>query len=230
VPSQVQNNFRKGHVVRSIIGPPVNRPPRTVVERLVGVEVTRISDRVGRMYTMDGTIRPLYAPARPVVGVATTVKCPPGDNLAVVKAITLVEEGDVLVIDAQGFMGWCLGGFQLLSYGANTRGLAGAVVNGAYRDIEDAQEAGFPLYGRGIAPFSGPKQEGGEINVPVCCGGVVVHPGDVIAASAEGIAVIPLRAVAAVVEALAPSEDAAPDTRIDDFVRHFADVFDQTRG
>jgi regulator of RNase E activity RraA len=39
----------------------------------------------------------------------------------------------------------------------------------------------------------GPKIGPGEINVPVCCGGVIVEPGDVITASEGGIAVVPQR-------------------------------------
>ncbi len=64
-------------------------------------------------------------------------------------------------------------------------------MNGAYRDIEDAREAGFLLYGAGISAWSGPKAGPFEINVPVCCGGVIVHPGDVVSASAEGVVVVP---------------------------------------
>ena len=70
-------------------------------------------------------------------------------------------------------------------------GLAGFVMNGAYRDIEDAQRAGFPLYGAGVAAWSGPKAGPFEINVPVCCGSVIVQPGDVVSASTEGAVIVP---------------------------------------
>lgn len=181
----------KRPVVGSVLVTGFPRPSGEAVAALAGTDVSALSDAVGRMYTMNGTIRSLYEHAVPVIGVASTVKCPPGDNLAVFKALTLVEPGDVLVIDGQGFSEWCLGGFQILQYARAARGLAGLLVNGAYRDVREAQEVAFPLYATAFAPHSGPNVGGGEINVPVCCGGVIVHPGDVVSASGEGIVVVP---------------------------------------
>ena len=189
-------------VVRSLVRTGFERPPASLVEVLARADVTHLSELVGRMYTMGASIRALGGTALPVTGVATTAKCPPGDNLGLVKALTLVERGDVLVVDAQGFKDWCLGGFQLLKYARDTRGLAGLIVNGAYRDVREAQEAGFPVYATSVAPYSGPKAGPCEVNVPVCCGGVIVQAGDVVAASNEGVVVVPLRSVRQVVDAL----------------------------
>lgn len=189
-------------VVRSLVRTTFERPPKNLVAAIARADVTALSELVGRMYTMNHGVRPLAGPALPVTGVATTAKCPPGDNLGLVKALTLVQRGDVLVVDAQGFEHWCLGGFQLLQYARDTRGLAGLVVNGAYRDVAEAQQARFPIYATAIAPFSGPKAGPCEVNVPVCCGGVVVQPGDVVSASMEGVVVVPQRSLRSVVDAL----------------------------
>lgn len=189
-------------VVRSLVRTAFERPTSGQVDLLRRTDVTRLSELVGRMYTMDATIRALGGVALPVTGVASTAKCPPGDNLGLVKALTLVQAGDLLVVDAQGFREWCLGGFQLLQYARDTRGLAGLIVNGAYRDVAEAQDAGFPVYATGVAPFSGPKAGPCEVNVPVCCGGVIVQPGDVVAASGEGVVVVPRRSVHDVVDAI----------------------------
>ncbi len=189
-------------VVRSLVCTTFARPPAALVDALARTDVTKLSELVGRMYTMDASIRAFGATALPLTGVATTAKCPPGDNLGLVKALTLVEPGEVLVVDAQGFSQWCLGGFQLLKYARDTRGLAGLVVNGAYRDVAEAQEAGFPVYATAIAPYSGPKAGPCEVNVPVCCGGVIVQPGDVVCASQEGVVVVPRRSVQDVVGAI----------------------------
>ena len=189
-------------VVRSLVRTAFERPTSGQVDLLRRTDVTRLSELVGRMYTMDASIRALGDAALPVTGVATTAKCPPGDNLGLVKALTLVQAGDVLVVDAQGFREWCLGGFQLLQYARDTRGLAGLIVNGAYRDVAEAQGAGFPIYATGVAPYSGPKAGPCEVNVPVCCGGVIVQPGDVVAASGEGVVVVPQRSVHDVVDAI----------------------------
>ena len=54
------------------------RPERALVEKYKSFFVPDISDQVGRMYTMDATIRSLYTPAPKLCGPALTVKCPPG--------------------------------------------------------------------------------------------------------------------------------------------------------
>jgi regulator of RNase E activity RraA len=217
------------------------RTPKELVAAIAQFPVTDISDLVGRFYTMQA-IEPLYRPAPPVCGTAVTVKCPPGDNLAVVKAISVASGGDVLVIDAQGFTTWCLGGFQLLRAAIEDYGLAGFVMNGAYRDIEDAQRAGFPLYGAGVAAWSGPKAGPFEINVPVCCGSVIVQPGDVVSASTEGAVIVPRAYAGQVAERLAQllkagksSADKDGEARaVADFIRkvdaHIDHVFEQGGG
>lgn len=58
------------------------------------------------------------------------------------------------------------------------------------RDLPGLIEAGLPVYARGVTPF-GPLHRGpGELNYAVSCGGIVVNPGDIIAADTSGIAVI----------------------------------------
>lgn len=193
-------------VVRSLVRTAFQRPAASGVNSIAHADVTKLSELVGRMYTMDSTIRSLSTPALPVTGVVTTAKCPPGDNLGLVKALTLVEPGDVLIVDAQGFGEWCLGGFHLLKFARDSRGLAGLIVNGAYRDVGEAQDAGFPVYATAIAPYSGSKAGPCEVNVPVCCGGVIVHAGDVVSASKEGIVVIPQRSLQHVIDALADTK------------------------
>jgi 4-hydroxy-4-methyl-2-oxoglutarate aldolase len=178
------------------------RPAQELVARFERFFVPDLSDLVGRMYTMDGSISSLYAPAPKLLGTALTVKCPPGDNVGVKKALYLVEPGDVLVIDAQGFTEWCLGGFGMLVRSIRERGLKGLVVNGAYRDVSQAREAGFPIYAKGVAPWSGPKRGPAEINVPVCCGGVIVHPGDVVVGDEDGVVVVPQDYVSRVADTL----------------------------
>lgn len=174
-----------------------------LVKRFADYPLCDISDKVGRMYTMDDSIKPFYQPAPKLLGTAFTVKCPPGDNMGVKKALQMVEDGDVLVVDALGFTDWCLGGYDMLILAIEERGMKGLMVNGAYRDVEQAKAANFPLYAKGAAAYSGPKRGPFEINVPVCCGGVIVHPGDLVTASEnEGAAVVPQAHAAAVADAI----------------------------
>ena len=73
---------------------------------------------------MEGTIRWPAGTAVPVSSVATTIKCPPGDNLGLAKELSLLQLGDVLVVDARGVSQWYLDGFRLLRHAYDPRGLA----------------------------------------------------------------------------------------------------------
>jgi len=170
-----------------------------VVEAFRGFVVPDISDAVGSLYTMSPGMRPLYEPIGRLVGRALTVKAPPGDSLTVHGALTLCQPGDVLVIDSRGHVDSCNGGSGMLIAPIRA-GLAGIVVDGAWRDIPDLQALNFPVFGRGICPVSRPKSQLGEINVPICCGGVVVNAGDLIVADAEGIVVVPRTEATTVLE------------------------------
>jgi len=73
---------------------------------------------------------------------------------------------------------------------AEVNELAGVVIDGAIRDAEAIKSLKIPVYAAGIQP-KGPYKDGpGEINVPVCCGGVIVYPGDIIVGDADGVVVI----------------------------------------
>jgi len=170
-----------------------------VVEAFRSFLVPDISDAVGPLYTMSPGMRPLYEPIARLAGRALTVKAPPGDSLTVHGAITLCQPGDVLVIDGRGHVESCSGGAGMLIPPIRA-GLAGVVVDGAWRDIPDLQALSFPIFGRGTCPVSRPKGQLGEINVPICCGGVVVNAGDLIVADAEGIVVVPRTAATTVLE------------------------------
>jgi 4-hydroxy-4-methyl-2-oxoglutarate aldolase len=183
----------RGH--RSIVPPRivrnVPRPDPDVLERFGRVYLPDVSDRVGQLYTMASSIQPLYRPMRRLLGPALTVKAPPGDNSTVHLALAMCQPGDVLVVDSRGYTESCGTGASAMTVPIS-RGLAGVVVDGAWRDIEQLQALDFPIYGKGISPFSPPKHRLGEINVPVSCGGVIVHPGDVVMCDPEGGVVIPL--------------------------------------
>ncbi len=178
------------------------RPAAQDVATLASAEVTRVSDLAGRMYTCHPSIRSLISPAIPMCGPAFTVKCPPGDNLGVMAAVRAIGPGDVLVVDGLGFTQWCMGGFELLKYARDERGMAGLLVHGAWRDVLEAQAEGLPVYGLAVSPHSGPKIGPAEVNVAVSCGGVVISPGDVVCASAEGVAIVPRASVPTIAQEL----------------------------
>lgn len=195
-----------------VIGFRINRSvPRPSLDELVAFDklfVPDISDAVGQLYTMDAGIRPLYTGMPRILGFALTVKLAPGDNSMSKRAMQMARDGDVLVIDARGHTDTCAGGAGAL-LPAISRGLRGVVVDGAWRDVTELKGMAFPVAGRGVSPYSGPKRRLGEINVPVQCGGVIVHPGDLVMVDDEGGVVVPRQYIGRVREALSPYENKA---------------------
>ena len=125
-----------------------------------------------------------------LLGPALTVKCYPGDNLMIHKTLDIAKPGDVVVVDCSGAMTNAVFG-DLVANKAKHRGIAGFIIDGLIRDLPGVQETGLPVFARGTTPF-GPLHRGpGEINTAICCGGVVVNPGDIIKADLTGIAVVP---------------------------------------
>lgn len=189
-----QARKRWGHhpVIRPRIGRSPERLPSHVLERFLRTPVADVSDAVGRLYTMEGGIGPLYEPIERLAGTALTVKAAPGDNAVLHAALARVRDGDVLVVDWRGYLeGAAVGANMLVA--PIRRGLKGVIVDGAVRDVEDIQRLGLPVFGRGTSCFSPGKSYLGEINVPICCAGVVVEPGDLVVADSGGTAVVPRR-------------------------------------
>jgi regulator of RNase E activity RraA len=68
-----------------------------------------------------------------------------------------------------------MGGLSTLV--AKKYGLAGNIVDGGVRDIQDMRSLDYPVWSRGITPITGKfRFEALEINGPVVCG--VSSPGD----------------------------------------------------
>lgn len=90
---------------------------------------------------------------------------------------------------------------NLMATTAKVRGLAGAVIDGGVRDVEEITQIGFPVYSRSITPATSVgRLVSVSKNEPVTCAGVRVRPGDYIMGDWDGIVVIPVEAAAKVVE------------------------------
>lgn len=112
-----------------------------------------------------------------------------GDNLMIHKALDMAKPGDIIVVDGEGCTDRSLAGEIMFTY-AHQRGLNGFVFDGAIRDLDGARNVAMPVYAKAVTP-QGPFKHGpGEINVPICCGGQVVFPGDILVGDADGIVVI----------------------------------------
>ncbi|MFC1410951.1 RraA family protein [Streptacidiphilus sp. N1-12] len=153
------------------------------------VPATTLADLLGRERVMDIGIRPLWTPVPRVAGPAYTVRCPQGDNLMLHAAIYRAEPGSVIVVES-GDVDYALAGGNVCAV-AQRRGIAAFVVDGVIRDLGEVREAGFPVFARGVIPIPGTKQAIGALGGPVRCGGVLVHPGDVVVADEKGVVVAP---------------------------------------
>ena len=138
---------------------------------------------------MDASIKPV-SPVVSFCGVAFTVKTRPVDNLVVWKALQLAQPGDVLWSSPRGACAHSTWGDLTSRVGA-ARGLAAMVTDGAVRDLDGIAEAGLPVFAAAVTPNSPQKDGPGEINVPIACGGQVVHPGDILVGDRDGVVVVP---------------------------------------
>ena len=153
-----------------------------------------------RSGVVSGEIRPIYQPMPRITGPAVTVALHDGSFFHVLKiGMEMTRAGDVLVIAGRGNTHYAMLGGNVCT-GLMHRGVAGAIVDGAVRDVEQTQKAGFAVHARGLAINAGPMEGPGEVNVPVAFGGTVIFPGDIIVADMEGIVAVPPAHAAAVLE------------------------------
>src|SRR5262245_17133300 len=139
---------------------------------------------------VDEKIRPV-TPGVHVVGSAITVRLPDADLEALVPAVEMLQAGDVLVIDHGGRESMACWG-ELTSLAAIKRGCIGVIVDGAVANVAELQRHGLPTFARGVAALGGRQlRTGGGVNVPVQCGGVAVHPGDLVIADDDGVVIVP---------------------------------------
>ncbi len=153
------------------------------------IPTTVLADILGREHFMAVGVRPLWSPIARAAGPAFTVTCPPGDNLMLHAAIYRAAPGSVLVVEA-GDVDYALAGGNVCAV-AQRRGLAAIVADGVIRDLAEVRESGFPVFAKGVVPVAGTKAAVGPLNTPVRCGGVVVHPGDIVVGDDDGVMVVP---------------------------------------
>ncbi|WP_411031668.1 ribonuclease activity regulator RraA [Spongiimicrobium sp. 3-5] len=142
-----------------------------------------------RGYTMVGkafTLR--YIPAREDLNPIEVFKDP--KHLQRV-AIETCPQGAVLVIDSRKDARAASAGAILISR-LMTRGAAGIVTDGSFRDSREISELDFPAYHqRAASPTNLTLHQAIAINDPIGCGDVSVFPNDIIIGDDDGVMVIP---------------------------------------
>jgi 3-hexulose-6-phosphate synthase/6-phospho-3-hexuloisomerase len=125
-----------------------------------------------------------------MVGKAVTVHTIAGDWAKPVEAIDIAKKNDVIVINNDGVTDVAPWG-ELATRSCKTKGVAGVVIDGAVRDVDDIRALKFPLFAKGIVPNAGEPKGFGEINAEIRCAGQYVRPGDWIIGDESGVVVVP---------------------------------------
>jgi len=156
---------------------------------LAALGVATVHEAAGRTGVVD---LPLIrvVPGSRVAGPARTALCMPGDNTMVHALVAHARPGDVLVLTTAepapvAFVG------DLRATQAQAQGVAGILVDGAVRDLDELAELGLPIWTRFVRAQGATKGDVGKLDVPVVVGGAEIRPGDLVVMDCDGAVVVP---------------------------------------
>jgi len=149
---------------------------------------------LGYRGTVDASIRPIY-PGIKICGVAYTIKYIPRTrtNLKSIadEAKEACKPNSIVVVD-------CGGSIESTVWGENSctacmvRGAVGFVIDGACRDTRELRKMKVPVFCRAISPGIRRKAlVATAYQIPVSCGGIQVHPGDIVFGDDDGVVIVP---------------------------------------
>lgn len=170
----------------------VNDMPQQIsaelLEKCARVETATVGHR-RHMGFVDRRIQSVLK-GRRIAGCAVTLALPGQDSTLLHHIIQFLRPNDILIIDRLGDdKHACLGGGVAVAIKAS--GCAGVIVDGPCTDFPEIEQFDLPVWCRGAAPITTRLYNiGGSFNVPVCCGGAVVTPGDVVVADFSGVLIM----------------------------------------
>lgn len=172
------------------IGATPARISRDLIEGFADVEIATIGHFRHRGF-VHGSLRPLAPVRGTLAGTAITVAIPGTDSTMLHHALSVVEPGDVVVIDRLGDdRHACLGGG--VAFAAKMAGAIAVVLDGPCTDPDEILESGLPVFCRGVSAITSRLNDlGGALNLPVSCGNVPVQPGDLVLLDECGVLVLP---------------------------------------
>lgn len=179
-----------------------------VANRLAHLDACAVSDALDKL-GLTGAVTGIQrlSSTRRISGRVITVRMDRDDGRPAAArhlgttAIEAAEPGDVIVMEQRtGIDAACWGGN--LSLGAKLRQVAGVIVDGPARDIDEARDYDFPVFARQATSRTarGRIVETGT-NVPITVGDVIVRPGDFVVADASAVVFIAQAEIARVLEA-----------------------------
>jgi 4-hydroxy-4-methyl-2-oxoglutarate aldolase len=156
---------------------------------LAQLGVATIHEAAGRVGVINLPLHQVVPGSR-VAGPARIAVCASGDNSMVHAAVAHAEPGDILILTSVDPAPVALVG-ELLVTQAQVQGVAGILVDGAVRDLDELGEIGLPIWTRFVRAQGATKGEVGELDVPVVIGGAEIRPGDLVVMDCDGAMALP---------------------------------------
>lgn len=155
-----------------------------------GLSSASLHEAAGRIGALPSAIKPIER-SMTVHGPALPVRCPPGDNLWIHRAMAEAQRGDVLVVDCGpgaefGYWG------EIMATSAKALGIAGLVITGGVRDLLALIDIGLPTFSANICIQGTVKDPLGDGAVceSIRIGSVPVRRGDLVVGDADGVLVL----------------------------------------
>jgi 4-hydroxy-4-methyl-2-oxoglutarate aldolase len=177
----------------------------SVHDELARLGTATVYEAAGRKGLVDLDLHRIVPGSR-AAGPARPILCGQADNLMVHAAMAHANPGDLLVLTMPVPRPVALVG-DLLATQAKARGVAGLLIDGSVRDVDELVEIGLPIWARWIRVRGAGKDVPGTIDEPVIVGGARIAAGDTVVLDADGAAVVAQERVEEVLEAARAREE-----------------------
>jgi len=184
------------------------------LSRMDSCAVSDALDKLGLKGTVTGIHR--FSTERRIAGRVLTVKLDRAEGRSNTRhlctaAIEAASPGDVIVVEQRTGLDAASWGGNL-SVGAQVRGVAGVIVDGPVRDVDDNRKLDFPVFAR---DHTARTARGRIVEVatgePILVGDVMVIPGDYVIADGSAVVFVGQAEIARVLdtaEAIVQREEA----------------------